>query len=285
MFGTTDDADLRLAGKMNLPLVSRLPAEYGPPSISINGPDGAYSVFDLQRQIGPRIAQTDFMQFSDTLSWQRGKHFLRFGTEIQNRLVTFQQARDPRGSFGFDGTYTGSALADLHARLCQDGRHQSDPHQHRPARPDPGVLRPGRLESDAPPDHQFRPALGLFRAVHAIGRSLRRCLPERLCPWRRRHSAEFAIWTGIVAADKRDFGPRFGFAYRPALPGGDWVMRGGYGIYYTPEISNAIFAMAEGAQATAGASVTGNLTGAPNIFLSDPFSSAIGAAPARCRSR
>jgi len=84
---------------------------------------------------------------------------------------------------------------------------------------------------------------------------------------------------GLIAPTKRDFGPRFGFAYRPALPGGDWVVRGGYGIYYTPEISNAIFAMAEGAQATAGASVTGNLTGAPNVFLSDPFSSAIGAAP------
>ena len=35
---------------------------------------------------------------------------------------------------------------------------------------------------------------------------------------------------------------------------------------------NAIFAMAEGAQATAGASMIGNLTGAPNVFFNDPFS-------------
>ena len=45
------------------------------------------------------------------------------------------------------------------------------------------------------------------------------------------------------------------------------MVRGGYGIYFTPEISNAIFAMAEGEQATAGASVIGNLTGQPNVFL------------------
>ena len=44
-------------------------------------------------------------------------------------------------------------------------------------------------------------------------------------------------------------------------------MRGGYGIYYTPQISNAIFAMAEGAQATAGASVIGNPSGVPNLFF------------------
>src|SRR5262249_28200219 len=113
VFGTTDNPNFDVAGKMGLPLVSRLPAEFGPPSISINGPDGAYSVFDLQRQIGPRVRSNGLYAFSDTLSWQRGKHYLRFGTEVQKRLVTFQQARNPRGNFGFDGTYTGSALADL----------------------------------------------------------------------------------------------------------------------------------------------------------------------------
>ena len=60
-----------------------------------------------------------------------------------------------------------------------------------------------------------------------------------------------------MASDKNNFGPRFGFAYRPGFLG-EGVVRGGYGIYYTPQISNAIFAMAEGGQATAGASVIGN---------------------------
>ena len=49
------------------------------------------------------------------------------------------------------------------------------------------------------------------------------------------------------------------------------MVRGGYGIYYTPQISNAIFAMAEGAQATAGATINGNIVGAPNLFFSNPF--------------
>jgi hypothetical protein len=55
VFGSSNDRNYDVAGKMGLPLVSRLPSEYGPPSITISGPDGVYNVYDLQRQIGPRV--------------------------------------------------------------------------------------------------------------------------------------------------------------------------------------------------------------------------------------
>ncbi len=113
VFGTTNDANYDVVGKMNLPLVSRLPEEYGPPTITVSGPDGAFSMYDLQRQIGPRIRSNSIVPITDTLSWQKGRHFLKFGAEFDRRGVTFGQARAPRGSFGFDGTYTGSALADF----------------------------------------------------------------------------------------------------------------------------------------------------------------------------
>ena len=58
----------------------------------------------------------------------------------------------------------------------------------------------------------------------------------------------------------------------------DAVVRGGYGIYYTPEIYNAYFAMAEGAQATGGASLTGNLTGLTNVFMSNPYGTSVAGA-------
>jgi hypothetical protein len=273
VFGTTNDPNYDIAGKMGIPLVSRLPAEYGPPSISINGPDGAYSVFDLQRQIGPRTRSNGLWAFSDVLSWQRGKHFLKFGTEIQKRLVTFQQARNPRANFGFDGTYTGSALADFMLGYVKTGginpTHTStDLHD---------VTQSYYVNDDWKVSQRLTINLGLrydyfapytqsddrFADIYQNGFVIADVVTPHNSPYGR----------GLLAPTKRDFGPRFGFAYRPSL-WGDWVVRGGYGIYYTPEISNAIFAMAEGDQATSGASVIGNLSGLPNIFFNNPWVSA-----------
>src|SRR5690606_2769579 len=38
--------------------------------------------------------------------------------------------------------------------------------------------------------------------------------------------------------DRNNFGPRIGFAWQPNFVK-DFVVRGGYGIYYTPEITNS----------------------------------------------
>ncbi len=54
------------------------------------------------------------------------------------------------------------------------------------------------------------------------------------------------------------------------MPNPSTVFRAGYGIYYTTEISNAYFAMAEGYQAVGGATLIGNV-GTPNLTWANPF--------------
>ena len=273
VFGTSNDPNYDIAGKMGLPGVSRIPAEYGPPSISINGPDGSYSVFDLQRQIGPRVRSNSIYQIIDTFSWQLGKHFLKIGGEIDHRNVTFGQARNPRGNFSFDGTYTGSALADfMLGYVKSDGLN--------PTHTNTDLwdwTQSYFINDDWKVTPRFTLNLGLrwdyfapytqtddkFADIYQNGFQITQVYTPANSPYGR----------GLIQPHHKDFGPRFGFAYRPAI-WGEWVVRGGYGIYYTPEISNAIFAMAEGDQATSGASVIGNLTGQPNVFFNNPFASA-----------
>ncbi|MEJ7608986.1 MAG: TonB-dependent receptor [Bryobacteraceae bacterium] len=275
-FGTTNDPAFDVAGKMNLPGVSRLPKEFGPPSISINGPDGGFSTYDLQRQIGPRDRSNSIYQFTETLSWQRGKHFLRFGADIARRGVTFEQARDPRGSFSFDGTYTGSALADFLLGYVRTGRlnqaHTSTDLKN--------LWHAYFVNDDWKVTSNLTVNLGLrydyfqrytqsddkFVNIEQAGFALTNIVNPDTSAYGR----------GLIAADKNNLGPRIGFAYRPGFLK-DSVLRGGYGIYFTPQISNAIFAMAEGGQATAGASVIGNITGTPNLFFNNAFTSAAAA--------
>jgi hypothetical protein len=274
VFGTTNDASYDVVGKMGLPLVSRLPEEYGPPSISLNGPDGVYNMYDLQRQIGPRIRSNSIAPFTDVISWQKGRHFLKFDAEVDRRGVTFGQARAPRGAFSFDGTYTGSAMADFIL-----GYIRSD------------SVNPAHTSTDlynywvalsANDDFKITPRLTLnfglrwdyFQRykqkddqmvnIQLNGFVVGDTVTTKTSPFGRE----------LMASDWNNVGPRFGFAWRPPVAG-ETVVRGGYGIYYTPQISNAIFAMAEGAQATAGASLNGNIVGAPNLFFSNPFAGAV----------
>ncbi len=273
IFGTTNDAAFDVAGMMGLPGIAREPVHYGPPSISINGPEGGWSVYDLQRQIGPRNRSNQIYQFVDTLSWQRGRHFLKMGADIELRNITFDQSRDPRGSIGFDGTYTGSALADFilgyvkTSRLNQVYTHTdlwnwwqsyfvNDDFKLRPNLTINLGLRYDYFQRPVQSDDLYAnievngmiPAATTFPNTSAYGRSL-------------------------IERDLNNFGPRIGFAWSPGFVK-DAVVRGGYGVYFTPEIYNAYFAMAEGAQATGGASLVGNNTGSPvlpNIFMSNPY--------------
>ena len=270
VFGTTNDAAYDVVGKMGLPLVSRLPEEYGPPTINVSGADGGYNLYNLQRQIGPRIRSNSIAPFTDSLSWQKGKHFLKFGGEVDRRGVTFGQARAPRGSFSFNGTYTGAAIADfMLGYLSSDSINPTHTNTDLS-----NLWLAGYANDDWKVTSRLTVTMGLrydyferykqsddkFVNIEQNGFQLGNTVTTSTSQFGRE----------LMAPDRNNFGPRIGFAYRPNIKG-ETVVRGGYGIYFTPQISNAIFAMAEGAQATAGATITGNTNGAPNVLFSDPF--------------
>jgi len=84
---------------------------------------------------------------------------------------------------------------------------------------------------------------------------------------------DLSIPEGLYFTPLTDFAPRFGFAWSPE--GLNMVVRGGYGIYYSPEIGTLTFnhrvsAYPWNIPQTFNADAT-----RPNIFLSDPFPDAL----------
>jgi hypothetical protein len=273
IFGTTFKAEYDIAGMMNIPLVSRRPLDYGPPSISLNGPEGGWSVFNLQRQIGPRDRGNTIWDFNNILAWQKGTHSLRMGVDILRRNFSFTQARTPRGEFQFDGTYTGSALADFMLGYVKRAIINPDPTAtdligtwQSYFFQDDWKVRSGltinlglRYDFLQP----FRDSQGRMTNIEQDGLILTRLV----------NTTTSAFGRQMVQSDKNNFGPRIGIAWRPAILK-NFVVRTGYGIYYNHIHPNAPFGMTESSQARSSYDVIGNLSGAPNVFFNDPFRSA-----------
>ena len=271
-FGTSGDPAFDVAGRMGVPRLSARPADFGPPNIVISGPDGAYDVFQLPREGGPRERDNNTIQVSNVLSWQQGSHMLRMGGDWLGKSYTLRQARNPRGSFLFDGSYTGSALADFVLGYVRSA-------EAAPTATEAG-LKSNWRSLFIQDDWRARPNLTLNlgmrwdylpafrdrsgRMVNIEQRGF--ALTELVTPERS------AFGSRMTIASPTNFGPRFGLAWAPArLP--NLAVRAGYGLYFAPNLPGAAFRMAEAAQETRAASVQGALTGAPDTFLSDPFAS------------
>ena len=270
VFGTTNNAAFDVVGKMGLVGASRDPKYFGPPTTGIGGPDGGFSLFNLQRDIGPRDRSNGVYQVVDTLSWQRGRHFLKMGADIARRNVTFFQARNPRGSFGFDGTYTGAALGDfLLGYIKTAGLNAAETSTN---------LWNNWQSFFVNDDWKITPRLSLtmglrydyFQPMKQADDKIVDIDQNGFIPTGIINVQNSRYGRGLLKPNRKNFGPRLGFAYQPSFLK-DAVIRAGYGIYYTPQISNAIFAMVEGAQATAGASLIGNLSGSPNLTYANVF--------------
>ena len=168
VFGTTNDPAYDVVGKMDLPLVSRLPVEYGPPTITISGTGRC--VQRVQLAAADRTAHalaTPSIQLLDTVSWQRGTPFPQIRRRIGPPQRDFQQARAPRGAFAFDGDIYRVGTRRFHARLHQDRQHQSHSHQYRPD----GITQAYYVNDDWKTTTRLTINLGLrydyFRAVYA----------------------------------------------------------------------------------------------------------------------
>lgn len=244
-FGTTDKAELDIANIIGIPGVAKRSRDYGAPTFSTG------YVLPAVRGIGPRDRLNQLWQATDNISIRRGAHFLKAGALVARRNWTFDEAVNPRGSFSYDGTVTAGGgaptrdhqFAEFLLGLATGAQVSVEPFATRMNNfwhayyfQDDWKIRPNltlnfgiRYEYFQPPQQRGK-ATNFDLSGFVPVRQTYMGFPDIPDTTDRPRA--------LVYPDRNDWGPRFGFAYSvPSVK--DLVVRGGYGIYYTPEITNS----------------------------------------------
>jgi len=249
-FGTTGNADYDVANLIGLPGVSKDPRNYGYPTFSGAGYD-----FPVTRGIGPRDRLNQLWQASDNASIRKGNHFIKAGAVVARRNWTFDESVNPRGSVSFSGLTTAGGASPVREHgfasfllgLATAAQVSVEPFATRMNNWSQAyyvhdtwkLSRALTLNVGLRYEYFGRPV----QRGKATNFDLNGVVPGFVPSRQTFHGFPDIPDTAdrpaaLVYNDRNNFGPRFGFAYQPSLIP-DFVLRGGYGIYYTPEITNS----------------------------------------------
>jgi hypothetical protein len=245
VFGTTNKSEFDIAcGRMHLPMVACDPVNYGPPNIQ-----AGYSMFTV-RDNGPRDRMNRRWSVDANNSAQVGRHLVDFGGSASRLRWTFDEVVFPRGVYGFDGVQTAPpgttpTAAHRYADFLLGLAHSVT------LSPTPFTIEENSWNTHLYVQDNWR-----LSGTVTLNLGLRWDLFTR--PTQKQGtianyfmdnnggliaSGKFFIdnrpagWPkALVFNDYRDFGPRGGVAWTPTT---GTVVRAGFGLYYSPEISNS----------------------------------------------
>ncbi len=182
-------------------------------------------------------------QIANNSTITRRNHTFNFGGEVRRNIVASTITQAAAGSLQFDGAFTGSSVGDFvlgHVRALNGAAgvnnnvfkwHQFTGYAQDDWKVSPSLtLNIGLRYNLSRPISEIDGKTQTFdfrRGVLMISRPLRDGGIDYNVP-----GIEERFTKQPRVTHYRDFEPRFGFAWRP-FGATDWVVRGGYGIYYT----------------------------------------------------
>ncbi|MBZ5626966.1 MAG: carboxypeptidase-like regulatory domain-containing protein [Acidobacteriia bacterium] len=220
------------------------------------------STFDQR----PKTQDLKVWEYSDNLTWIKGKHILKFGAQVRHWVPLFTDSGVYEGQWNFNGSITqnpakpagtGDAFADFMLGIPTSvGRNFPADwfgglanYWHFYAQDDFKVS--SRLTLNIGLRYEYSPWLDGYKGqvgailpnspkpilVQAINLDAQFAAPtaNALFGHLTQTCSQAGIAANCTATDKTQFAPRFGFAWRPLDD--KTVIRGGYGIFYEVESS------------------------------------------------
>jgi hypothetical protein len=212
------------------------PLDYGRPPFSIAGysgqGEGAYTQGAIE----------NLYSLSDSVSKVWGKHTLRTGIQLQNRRFFHITEVLPRGSFSFDGRFSGNSVADFLLGYCSScaGALGSSRSNYRSNTIAPFINDEWRVNQKLTIniglrydylgwwreqnnlEGAFDPASGKI-AFHKVPANIPAALQPLIINQDNFYPA------GIIRPDRNNWAPRIGLAYSAFAK---TVIRTGFGVYY-----------------------------------------------------
>jgi hypothetical protein len=212
---------------LTIPGYANPPGDPGDPSVTISNYNGTGST-------ARNSAQTDeYWSGNNTISWNHGAHNIIAGLDLSRVYTTRYAQNSPRGSFSFNGTMTGDAAADFMRGLIINDTTPVPQPQSAGLQwlDDFFVLDKWSIARKLSLNIGLRYELptvptspsGIANALNAEGTALIPNPPQRSYKFTNPNHSEWA--------------PRIGAAYRLTPK---WVIRGGGGIYYSPDTLNSL---------------------------------------------
>ena len=239
LFGKQVDAGKDIAAEIGITGVSTVPLNWGVPNVGWQGYSGIGSDGLTQGNIIHNY------QLSDSMTWVKSSHTLKFGYEIRQSRNLLDSDNSPRGNFVFGASYTAALDPATGNPVARTGEPVADfllgyPtnmngavgtslthfqfHTHNIYAQDDWkvskeiTLNYGlRYEFIGPPEPNQQELRNIYGFDFNTGKQLFPVLGQ--------------IRNSVIKPDYADFAPRVGLAYNPAWMS-SVVIRGGAGIYF-----------------------------------------------------
>lgn len=220
------------------------PSNWNMPSVSFSSTYASLGGASNQTEPGP--FDTSFVD--PTVTWVKGKHTFKFGGDFHHFFTNFGNGQGPRGTFTFNGEWTGNPLADLLFGYPYQATKTVITNQ-----PNSALFlmsmnsAAGFVQDDYRITSKLTLNLGLRYEYNFPATELRNIAANMDLSGGVANAQVLVSGTTPVGgyaaagtnqlynADKKQFAPRFGFAYAPK---DKWVIRGGYGVFYQLILEN-----------------------------------------------